>query len=290
MRKLFEVTLACATLIGLAALVATPVEAKDKPAKKDEKPKKDKPKPKPKAADKPKPKVADKSKPKVHDKPKPKVVDKTKEKVHDKSKTKVVDKTKEKVHDKSKTKVVDKTKTKVNEKTTVNKQGNVRTTTNTRTAGTDSRTATSRATASGGKPAGGKPAPASGNIHAPIYDALALLHEANHNAKSAPKTNNRFGGHRNKAVDQMNRAISQLKNSLKHVKAPLPGGPGNITTSSVPMHHALKKAREALDSANAAPHTDNIYGGHRNKAVAHLDHAIKQLHEGIKYYEAHPTK
>jgi hypothetical protein len=140
-------------------------------------------------------------------------------------------------------------------------------------------------TAKGGKQ--GKSAQKKGN-HSHIYAAIKLLHEACHNAKSSSQTLNRFGGHRNEAVKLMGHAIKELELALKHVKAKPAPGAGKIVANNMPMHHALKQASESLASANAAPHNDNMYGGHRNKAVTHLEHAIKQLHEGLKYHEAHP--
>ena len=131
---------------------------------------------------------------------------------------------------------------------------------------------------------GKKPKPKQDNSQ--IIQALDLIHAANHNAKSAPKTYNRFGGHRNAAVKHMNNAIKELEHSLKHVKAKT-HKLGKVTATSTPMHHALKIAHDALASAKAAPHD---YGGHKGKAMKHMEHAIKELDAGIKYYKEHPVK
>ena len=109
--------------------------------------------------------------------------------------------------------------------------------------------------------------PKQDNSH--IYQAIALLHEAKHNANSAPKTDNRFGGHRNKAVEVAGHAIKELEHALKHVKAKPAKKPGKMTASAMPMHHALKKAHEALASSKASPHD---YAGHKAKAMTHVEH------------------
>jgi hypothetical protein len=119
-----------------------------------------------------------------------------------------------------------------------------------------------------------------------IYKAIQVLHVARHNANSAPHTNDRFGGHRNKAVEHMGHAIKELENALKFAKAP-PAKLGKVTANNMPMEHALKMANDSLGHAAAAA---PIYDWHRARAIERLEYTTKELTEGIAFYAAHPTK
>jgi hypothetical protein len=125
--------------------------------------------------------------------------------------------------------------------------------------------------------------------HDHIYKAIHFLHVARHNAKSAPRTYDRFGGHRNKAVEHMGHAIKELEHALKYVgakPAPTPNE-SKIVVVHPPLQHALKIANDALAHAKAAA---PIYDWHRARGIGHLENTHKELKEGIAFYAAHPTK
>jgi hypothetical protein len=95
----------------------------------------------------------------------------------------------------------------------------------------------------------------------------------------------RLGGHRKAALNQVDMALNELRLAAgtAHTSLPAVGESGSIR--SVPgqvhphIHDALGQCREAKSELAAAKHH---FGGHRVKAMNHIDSAIAQLQQALK--------
>jgi L-lactate utilization protein LutB len=123
---------------------------------------------------------------------------------------------------------------------------------------------------------------ASAEEHARLHAALYEMRHARTELKDAKHD---FGGHREKAVEALDEAISQIDRALKSVGDNIKGSdPGKNTYKAYPNHphirHALHEAREARAELTSAAHD---YKGHREKAVEALDRVIDQLEKALKF-------
>jgi L-lactate utilization protein LutB len=117
-----------------------------------------------------------------------------------------------------------------------------------------------------------------GRLHAALYEmrhARTELKEAKHD----------FGGHRAKALEALDEAIDQVDKALHAVgdtnRGYEPGKGIYKGYHDFPhVRHALQEVREARTELKDARHD---YKGHREKAVAALDHAADQLEKAIKF-------
>jgi L-lactate utilization protein LutB len=115
-------------------------------------------------------------------------------------------------------------------------------------------------------------------LHAALYEmrqARTELKEAKHD----------FGGHRAKALEALDEAISQIDKALKavgdDVKSKDPGKDVYKGYANFPhIRRTLVEAREARTELKDAAHD---YKGHREKAVQALDEVITQLDKALKY-------
>jgi L-lactate utilization protein LutB len=113
----------------------------------------------------------------------------------------------------------------------------------------------------------------------------AALYEMRHARTELQDAKHDFGGHRAKALEAMDEAISQIDKALKavgdNIKASDPGkGTYKAYANHPHIRHALHEAREARAELNAAAHD---YKGHREKAVVALDRVIDQLDKALQY-------
>ena len=119
-----------------------------------------------------------------------------------------------------------------------------------------------------------------------LRQALHVLHSVK---KTLQAANHDYGGHRVAAVRDVSAAAHQLRLALHHKKRP--GKPGakpgtgprqpepqvlsdQQLTGSIPV---LREAIAVLQNAN------HDYGGHRAKAVADLQKAIRQLEKALAF-------
>jgi L-lactate utilization protein LutB len=115
-------------------------------------------------------------------------------------------------------------------------------------------------------------------LHAALYEmrqARTELKDARHD----------FGGHRAKALEALDEAISQIEKALKAVgddgKGKDPGKDAYKGYANCPhIRHAVVEAKEAKAELKAAAHD---YKGHREKAVEALDAVVDQLGKALKF-------
>lgn len=93
-----------------------------------------------------------------------------------------------------------------------------------------------------------------------------------------------LGGHRTAALKQVGMAINELQLAARTVHASLPAvsESGSIKKGSEIhpyIHDALRQCREAKSELASAKHH---FGGHRVKAINHIDAAIAQLKQAVK--------
>ncbi len=119
--------------------------------------------------------------------------------------------------------------------------------------------------------------------HPLMHRALWELRECRVELKEAGHD---FGGHREKALIAVNGAIKQIDLALKAVKdnpAAFKGHPAEIY-KEYPNHphvrHALHELHEAHKELKEAGHD---FGGHREKALKDVNHAIEQLELALKF-------
>lgn len=123
---------------------------------------------------------------------------------------------------------------------------------------------------------------AEGPKHPYMHHALYELAESRTELKEAAHD---FGGHREKALKAVDEAISQMEKALeaagdKYV-AKAPEKEVYKTYEFHPhLHHAVHELKEARKELKEAKHD---FGGHREKAVEKVDHAIKQLELALKF-------
>jgi hypothetical protein len=106
------------------------------------------------------------------------------------------------------------------------------------------------------------------------------------------------GGHREKAIEQINAAIEATNAGIQYAAshaneagaeegpaAPEPVDEEVKGSGSQPhMANAVVALREARKQLKEAKHDK---GGFRGKAMEHTNHAIEQLHEGIRFADHH---
>lgn len=123
---------------------------------------------------------------------------------------------------------------------------------------------------------------AEGPKHPHMHHALYELAETRVELKEAAHD---FGGHREKALVAVDEAIVQMEKALEAA--------GDKYVARAPekevykkyefhphLHHALHELKEAHHELKEAKHD---FGGHREKAIEKVDHAIKQLELALKY-------
>lgn len=113
----------------------------------------------------------------------------------------------------------------------------------------------------------------------------AALYEMRHARTELKEAKHDFGGHRAKALEALDEAISQIDKALKAVGDDTKGTePGKDTYKGYANHphirHALVESKEAKAELKAAAHD---YKGHREKAVLALDAVVDQLDKALKY-------
>jgi L-lactate utilization protein LutB len=113
----------------------------------------------------------------------------------------------------------------------------------------------------------------------------AALYELRHARTELKEAKHDFGGHRAKALEALNAAITQIDQALKAVgdnrKSVDPGADIYKSYVNHPhIRHALVESRKARTELKEAAHD---YKGHRAKAVAALDEVIGQLEKALKY-------
>jgi hypothetical protein len=123
---------------------------------------------------------------------------------------------------------------------------------------------------------------AEGPKHPYMHHALYELAETRKELKEASHD---FGGHREKALKAVDEAIIQMEKALE--------GAGDKYVARAPekevykkyefhphLHHALHELGEARHELKEAKHD---FGGHREKTIEKVDHAIKQLELALKF-------
>jgi tetratricopeptide (TPR) repeat protein len=123
---------------------------------------------------------------------------------------------------------------------------------------------------------------AEGPKHPYMHHALYELAESRKELKEAAHD---FGGHREKALKAVDEAINQMEKALEAA--------GDKYEAKAPekevykgyefhphIHHALHELGEAHKELKEAKHD---FGGHREKAIEKVDHAIKQLELALKF-------
>jgi LPS O-antigen subunit length determinant protein (WzzB/FepE family) len=119
--------------------------------------------------------------------------------------------------------------------------------------------------------------------HPHLHHALRELREARHELKEAGHD---FGGHREKALLAVDRAVEQLEKALKFAGDPHPEkGAGRKEKEEFKGHHphlrqAIHELKETRHELKEAKHD---FGGHREKALHATDHAIEQLELALKF-------
>jgi hypothetical protein len=94
-----------------------------------------------------------------------------------------------------------------------------------------------------------------------------------------------FGGHRAKALEALDAAISQIDKALKAVGDNVKGVPPPRETyrgytNHPHIRHALVEAKEARAELRDAAHD---YKGHRVKAIEALDAVVDQLGKALRF-------
>ncbi len=113
----------------------------------------------------------------------------------------------------------------------------------------------------------------------------AALYEMRHARTELKEAKHDFGGHRAKALEALDAAITQIEKSLKAVDDNVKGvEPAKAVYKDYVNHphirHAVVEAKEARAELKAAAHD---YKGHREKAVLALDEVVDQLGKALKY-------
>ncbi len=119
--------------------------------------------------------------------------------------------------------------------------------------------------------------------HPHMHHALHELDKARVELKEAAHD---FGGHREKTIKALDEAIAQVGKALEGAGDKYTPGKGPDKEvykkyESYPhMHHALHELGEAHKELKEAKHD---FGGHREKAIKDVDHAIAQLETALKF-------
>jgi L-lactate utilization protein LutB len=123
-------------------------------------------------------------------------------------------------------------------------------------------------------------------VHHPhLHHALRELREARTELK---ESSHDYGGHREKALKATDAAINQIDKALKGAGDNIKGA-GKFDKDIYKkyehhphMHHALHELREAHTELKEAKHD---FGGHREKALHDVHHAIEQIELALKHHK-----
>jgi hypothetical protein len=118
--------------------------------------------------------------------------------------------------------------------------------------------------------------------HPRLHHAIHELQEARAELLAAKHT---FGGHRKRAIHDINAAIKQLHLCLKVVGDPYgrfepPAGIYEKYKNHRHLRHSLHELREARAYLRKAP---PIFKGHKAKAIKDIDAAVVQIRLCIKH-------
>jgi len=119
-----------------------------------------------------------------------------------------------------------------------------------------------------------------------------------HNTIDADSGTN-YGGFRDKAEVNINSAREELEKAVEyyrvnvaHTSAPYNVPNVKLSDAAGPHWDHLRRIREGIrrlertrEIVSAEAGTE--YGGHREKAAEHIDHAIKHLHDAEDYFQKH---
>jgi hypothetical protein len=124
--------------------------------------------------------------------------------------------------------------------------------------------------------------------------AVKLLHQAREAAHKAPQ---QFNGHRVRAIQHIDHAIKQLQEAAHAGKDHGKGhgkGQGKGQARGNGKAGGGKKGGGKAGGGKTAPRGNGKTpagqgngSGHSHHALEQMNHAINQLQQGIKYYEAH---
>jgi len=116
-----------------------------------------------------------------------------------------------------------------------------------------------------------------------MHHALASLHEAR---KELDDAEDIFKGHRDEAIDDVERAIKAVQDGLHEQhdeEAAIPAGSPsarNLDDDHFPhLHRALERLKDAKQELESA---EPIFGGHRDEAVSRTERAMKQIEDAIR--------
>jgi hypothetical protein len=115
-----------------------------------------------------------------------------------------------------------------------------------------------------------------------INNAYRKLSRAQYVLEHACRT---LGGHRAAALKDVQAAINELHLAAQAAHTSLPAVAESGSIKALPgqihpyVHDALRQCREAKSELASAKHH---FGGHRVKAINHIDSAIVQLQEAVK--------
>jgi tetratricopeptide (TPR) repeat protein len=129
-------------------------------------------------------------------------------------------------------------------------------------------------------------APASHAAEGPKYPHMHhALYELAESRKELKEAAHDFGGHREKALKDVDEAIVQMEKALeaagdKYVPRPPEKDVYKKYEFHPHIHHALHELAEARKELKEAGHD---FGGHREKSLEKVDHAIKQLELALKF-------
>ena len=126
------------------------------------------------------------------------------------------------------------------------------------------------------------PTTATANHHPRLHAALYEMREAHRELKGA---NHNFGGHRERALADLDAAIAQTEKALVAAGDPYRSfAPGKGLYNHYKTHPHLQHALRAMQDARAelTPQNQN-FGVHRAKALAALDAAIVQVEKCIQH-------
>ena len=115
-----------------------------------------------------------------------------------------------------------------------------------------------------------------------MHHALHELREARTELKEADHD---FGGHREKALKDVEEAIKQIDKALKakgdDIKSPGKHEVDYTKYKHQPhIHHAIHELKETRTELKEAKHD---FGGHREQALKDVDRAIKQLELALEF-------
>lgn len=131
-----------------------------------------------------------------------------------------------------------------------------------------------------------------------LMAAIRLLGQADAKAQANPTV---FGGHRRKALKQMQLAYYEFQKGVMHVKAHPPGAsarkrtPFPVLQLTLPeadwarLYPNLLQALSLLKQAeNEAHNNPPVFGGHVHRAEGHMYAAIHEIHKAFHYVHKHP--